>query len=344
MTTSGVEVVDAPGPTAAGQPVLGQPPATAPGPGPAPAVETRPEPPPAPEPMPRSDIVVALAQLAPRLGDVRANVARHLEEISAARTAGADLVVFPELSLTGYFLKDLVAESAIRLDGPELQALAGAARGIDTVVGCILESDDHRFHNASVYLAGGAVVHTHRKVYLPTYGLFDEARYVAAGSRFRAFPAPLSSARPSRPWRAGILICEDLWHPSAAYLLARDGVDLIICPSASPGRGVGSGSELGTAQSYDVMTRTYAQLFTTYVVYCNRVGYEDGINFWGGSRVVDPEGRTDGNPAGRDEAMPLHHLDLAALRRARTANPMLRDERHDIVDAELHRLRHRDRD
>ena len=292
---------------------------------------------------PRSEIVVALAQLAPRLGDLAANVTRHLELIGTAAAGGADLVVFPELSLTGYFLKDLVTETALRLDSPEIQLLAEASRGVDAVVGCILESDDHRFHNAALYLSGGAVVHVHRKVYLPTYGLFDEARDLAAGDRFRAFEAPLRSAEPRRPWRAGVLICEDLWHPSSAYLLARDGVDLIICPSASPGRGVGHGSEIGTAQSYDVITRTYAQLFTAYVVYCNRVGYEDGINFWGGSRVVDPEGRLVGEPAGRDEGMALHRLDLAALRRARIANPMLRDERHDIVDAECHRLHRRER-
>ena len=188
---------------------------------------------------PRSEIVIALAQLAPRLGDLAANVTRHLELIGTAAAEGADLVVFPELSLTGYFLKDLVTETALRLDSPEIQLLAEASRGVDAVVGCILESDGHRFHNAALYLSGGAVVHVHRKVYLPTYGLFDEARDLAAGDRFRAFEAPLRSAEPRRPWRAGMLICEDLWHPSSAYLLARDGVDLIICPSASPGRGVG---------------------------------------------------------------------------------------------------------
>jgi predicted amidohydrolase len=312
--------------------------------GPGPARETGAEAGAPAEVEPRTDIVVALAQLAPRLGDLRANLARHLELIAAATDGGANLVVFPELSLTGYFLKDLVTDSAVRLGGPELRSLAEASRGVDTVIGCIVESDDHRFHNAAVYLSGGEVVHVHRKVYLPTYGLFDEARDLAPGNRFRVFDAPLRSAAPPRPWRAGILVCEDLWHPSSAYLLARAGVDLIICPSASPGRGVASGSELGTAQSYDVITRTYAELFTAYVVYCNRVGYEDGVNFWGGSRVVDPEGHLDGEPAGREEEMPLHRLDLAALRRARIATPLLRDERHDIVDAEAARLRHHERD
>ena len=99
---------------------------------------------------PRSEIVIALAQLAPRLGDLAANVTRHLELIGTAAAEGADLVVFPELSLTGYFLKDLVTETALRLDSPEIQLLAEASRGVDAVVGCILESDGHRFHNAAL--------------------------------------------------------------------------------------------------------------------------------------------------------------------------------------------------
>lgn len=290
------------------------------------------------------EVVVALAQIAPRLGDVRANVDRHLELIGAAAAGGANLVVFPELSLTGYFLKDLVTDTALRLDSEELRALAAACQSVDGVVGCILESDDHRLHNAALYLSAGRVAHVHRKVYLPTYGLFDEARYLAAGDRFRAFPATLGSGHGRPPWSIGILICEDMWHPSSASLLARDGVDILLCPSASPGRGVGRGSELGTARSYDVMTRTYAQLFTTYLVYCNRVGYEDGVNFWGGSRVVDPQGEIDGEPAGREQAMAVHRLQRAALRRARIANPMLRDERDDVVDAESRRLRRRERE
>ena len=288
-----------------------------------------------------TDVVVALAQLAPRLGDVGANLDRHLELAGEAAAGGAALVVFPELSITGYFLKDLVPEVALREDSPELHRLAAASRDIDIVAGCVLESEETRFHNAALYFSGGAIHHIHRKVYLPTYGLFDEARYLAQGDRFRAFAAPLRAAVPPREWRAGILVCEDMWHPSAAALLARDGVDLMICPSASPGRGVGRGHALGTALSYDAMTRTYAQLHTSYLLYCNRVGFEDGINFWGGSRAVGPDGLLLGEPAGRDECLILHRIDLAALRRARIANPLLRDERHDINDAEAERLRNR---
>lgn len=304
---------------------------------------------PAPGPQPttvrpqgdHTDVVVTLAQLAPRLGDVHANLERHLELIADAAAAGAALVVFPELSLTGYFLKDLVPDVALREQSDELHRLAAASQSIDVVAGCVLESDDARFYNAALYLSGGRIHHVHRKVYLPTYGLFDEARYLAEGDRFRSFAAPVSAAVPPRPWQAGLLICEDMWHPTAVGLLAREGVELFICPSASPGRGVVRDHALGTALSYDAMTRTYAQLFTSYLLYCNRVGFEDGISFWGGSRVVGPDGRLLDEPAGGEECLVTHRIDLAAVRRARIANPLLRDERHDINDAQAERLRNR---
>ncbi len=283
-------------------------------------------------------VTVALAQLAPRLGDVAVNLERHLELIAEASAADASLVVFPELSLTGYFLNDLVPEVALRLDSDELAVLAAATTEVDAVVGCVLESEDARFFNAALYLSGGRVHHVHRKVYLPTYGLFDEARYLAPGDRFSAFDAPLGAAR---HWRAGMLVCEDMWHPTAAALLAREGVDLFVCPSASPARGVAGGHALGTPGGYDVMTRTYAQLFTAYLIYCNRVGFEDGIAFWGGSRVVGPDGHPLDAPAGSDECLVIHRIDLAAVRRARIANPLLRDERHDINDTQAERLRRR---
>lgn len=288
------------------------------------------------EPSHPGGIVAALVQLAPRLGGVRANLERHRALIAEARVAGASLVVFPELSLTGYFLKDLVPDCALKLDSDELLSLAELCTDVDALVGCVLESDDARFYNAALYLSRGGIAHVHRKVYLPTYGIFDEQRYVGAGSSFHAFDM---TRRDRTTWRAGVLICEDMWHPSATALLARQGVDVLLCPSASPGRGIGRGTALGTAQSYDAMTRTYAQLYTAYVVYCNRVGYEDGIGFWGGSRVVGPDGALLAEPAGAEETILYHRLEKSALRRARIATPVLRDERHDVNDAENERIR-----
>ena len=280
---------------------------------------------------------IALAQTAPLLGDVDTNVTQHLRLIAEAKGSEASLIVFPELSLTGYFLKDLVPEVALKFDSPQLATLAEASTDIDCVVGCVLESDDTRFYNAAIYFSRGQIQHIHRKVYLPTYGLFDESRYLSQGDRFRSF-AP-TGLRPSRQWDTGMLICEDMWHPSAPGLLARQGVNLMLCISASPGRGVGLGAALGTARSYDAMTRTYAQMYTSFLVYVNRVGFEDGIAFWGGSRVVGPDGLPLGEPTGREEALVYQDIDLGAVRRARIQNPMLRDERHDINDAENDRLR-----
>ncbi len=273
-------------------------------------------------------IVVVLAQVAPRLGNLTANLELHATAIAGARRYGADLVVFPELSMTGYFLEDLVPEVAITIDSPILKELAGLSRGIALVAGCVLESEDSRFFNAALYFQDGELLHVHRKVYLPTYGLFDEQRYFAAGNRFSTFSASLGSDQ-ARQWKVGILICEEMWHPSAPGLLARQGVDLFICTSASPGRGVAPGAGLGTAHSYDAITRTYGQLYTSYLLYTNRSGYEDGVAFWGGSRVIGPDGSVIAE-ASRKEEMLQAELSLAQLRRTRIAFPLLRDERHDL--------------
>ena len=145
--------------------------------------------------------------------------------------------------------------------------------------------------------------------------MFDEQRYFAPGDRFRSFATPFG--------RAGILVCEDIWHLSSAYILSLEGVDMIICPSSSPGRGITTDERLGTAESYALVCRTYAQFLTTFFLYCNRVGFEDGANFWGGSMVIGPNGDIIAQQQDADEALVLAHIDLADVRRERLANPLL---------------------
>jgi len=277
-------------------------------------------------------LAVALAQIDPALGDRGRNLERHREWVKHASDAGAELLVFPELSLTGYFLKDLVPESAIQLDSPQMRDLAALSTGLDVVLGTVIESPDHRYFNASLYFSRGELVHVHRKVYLPTYGMFDEQRYFAPGDRFRSFATPFG--------RAGILVCEDIWHLSSAYILSLEGVDMIICPSSSPGRGITTDERLGTAESYRLVCRTYAQFLTTFFLYCNRVGFEDGANFWGGSMVIGPNGDIIAQQQDADEALVVATLDLADVRRERLANPLLRDERIELTINELRRVWH----
>ena len=273
---------------------------------------------------------IALAQVAPALGDVARNLALHEKLAREAASHGAGLVLFPELSLTGYFIKDLVPTVALRRDSPELAPLLALSREVAMVVGLAEAGPDHRFYNAAMYLEGGAVRHVHRKVYLPTYGIFDEQRYFAAGDQIRAFDTALG--------RLAILICEDLWHPTLPYLAAHDGVDLILCPSSSPARGLGPDGRFANAAAWETANRAYAGLLTVYVAYAGRVGYEDGACFWGGSEVIGPSGEQVAKAPYLDEALLEADLDPGELRRARIANPLLRDERLDLALRELEDL------
>jgi predicted amidohydrolase len=232
---------------------------------------------------PMSDFTAVLAQIKPKLGCVADNLALIEERIRLAINDRKNLIVFPELALTGYFLKDLVLEVARRLDSPEIQRLVELSRSISIAVGFVEVTDDYRFFNTALYLEDGAILHLHRKVYLPTYGLFDEQRYLARGERFRAFDTSFG--------RMGMLVCEDMWHLSASYILAMDGATTLICLSSSPGRGM-EGESFGSADAWQHLTSTTAMFLNCRVLYCNRVGYEDGINFWGGSEYVAPSGES----------------------------------------------------
>jgi predicted amidohydrolase len=276
---------------------------------------------------------IALAQIAPRLGDLEANLARHHQLIGDARERGAGLVVFPELGLTGYQLQDLAADVAMRVEDPRLAALAEAARGMSAVVSFVEESADHRLFIAVALLEDGDVRHVHRKVFLPTYGLFDERRFFAPGDVVRATPSRLGVG-------VGLAVCEDFWHVSTPQLLALDGAHLLINVSSSPGRDLASTHEvgLGTAASWRTLMRTYAQLTTSFVVFCNRVGVDESLSFWGGSEVIGPTGAAIFGAPMFEEGLYLADIDLSDVRRERITLPLLRDERPELIGREWGRI------
>jgi predicted amidohydrolase len=276
---------------------------------------------------------VALAQVAPRLGALEANLATHRERLREARDGGADLVVFPELGLTGYQLQDLAGEVSMRLDDPRLAELAGETRGLSAVVSFVEESGDHRLFIAAALLEDGELRHVHRKLFLPTYGLFDERRFFAPGDVLRAVPSRLG-------FGIGIGICEDFWHLSVPQLLALDGAQVLINVSSSPGRDLAATNEvgLGTATSWRTLMRTYAQLTTSFVVFCNRVGVDESITFWGGSEVIAPTGEAVFSAPLHDEGLFIVDVAPADIRRERIALPLLRDERPEWNVRELRRI------
>lgn len=279
-------------------------------------------------------VKIGLAQIYPKLGDVTANVSKHLAYIEDAHSQGVELIVFPEMSLTGYQVMDLVPEVAIEADASDsvFAQFLEASHKLDIVFGFVQRDDRNRFYIANAYLSGGQCLHVHRKVYLPTYTMFDDGRYFNAGTHIRAFD--------TRFGRVGMLICEDFWHLSAGYVLWQDGADILLLSSCSPSRGLESGEQgrMTSSRWVELVNQSYGSMFTNYVVHVNRVGYEDGKNFWGGSSVVDPNGEFLTHGLYFDEALIVQEIDLNQLHRTRSRLPILRDERPYLVQRELERI------
>ena len=279
-------------------------------------------------------IRVAIAQINPKLGDLPANLAGYEEQIRQGVEQRADLLLFPELSLTGYLLRDTVPSVALTLNAPEIEKLKKLSRELPFIAGLVEESSDHRFFNAAIYFEDGEVRHVHRKVYLPTYGMFDEQRYFARGDRVRAFDSKFG--------RISILICEDLWHPSTIYLAALDGALAVFCPSASPLRGIVDNQvQDDNARYWEMINQAYAETYSLFMIYGNRCGFEDGVGFWGGSEIVDPFGQRIIKAKYYDQDFVVGEVGFEAVRRKRTMSPLLRDEDIDLTINELMRIRER---
>lgn len=279
---------------------------------------------------------LALAQIDPVLGDLRRNVAKHVEFAGRARTSGAALVLFPELSLTGYTVRDMNMELALNLAGKhaELEPLLDLSRqGISILAGGIEEDSKFGIFNAAFLFEDGAVRVVHRKIYPPTYGMFEEMRYFARGQSAAAFDAKVG--------RIGVLICEDFWHISLPYLLALDGAQLILGLIASPTRIAPDEAEFNAPVVNSENYRVYARMLSVHVAVANRVGYEDGVNFWGGSQIILPGGETLAAAKTFDEDLVIAEIDDIALRQARRASRHFLDEDPNLVLKELSRLLHK---
>ncbi len=275
---------------------------------------------------------IALAQLAPRLGEVDDNLELARGWLRRAAAEEARLVAFPELALTGYLLADLVPEVAMRADDPRLAALSREAPGALVAVGFVEETEEHRFCNSAALLRAGALVGLHRKVYLPTYGMFDEGRFTRAGDQVRthAVGEPLG--------RIGLSVCEDFWHASLPMLQAHDGASLLVNLAAGPARAPGGPAGLAAIAGWHKMQDTYALLGTVAVAFCNRVGNEEGLTFWGGSRLLAADGSTVVEGPLYEEALVVGALETDDLRMQRYGLPLLADERLELVRRELDRI------
>jgi predicted amidohydrolase len=266
---------------------------------------------------------VTLGQVEAALGDVPENVRRTREVLDRARSDRADLVVLPELMLTGYSLGRVSEDVSRSLDDSEIVELAEAADGLGCVVG-FAEAGRVHTYNSAASLERGEVRHVHRKLYLPTYDIWEERKHFTPGDTMRSFDTDIG--------RVAILICSDAWQPALAVLAVQDGARVLIVPANSTGRRPAIEDEWRDAN------RFYARMLECYVVFVNRVGEEHELSFWGGSHVYDPWGELVAEAPVDEPAVVTVDLDLGGVRRRRREMPLVKEARLALLSRELERL------
>jgi predicted amidohydrolase len=271
---------------------------------------------------------VTLAQIDCLLGDVEANLRRAIEVVAEAKDEGADLVVFPELSLAGYALKEFSTDVAIDARSEPILSLAEEAGEMGVVVGFCEEGRGFHVYNSAAYLEGGSLLHLHRKLYLPNYRIYEERKHYNPGQSLRAFDTRLG--------RMAILICNDAWQPFVPFIAVQDGAQVLIIPANS---GFYPYPELlNTKEYWRDITRFYARMLESYVIFVNRIGEEENLVFLGYSHVVDPWGRVVAEGPGREEALITVDIDLGNVRRRRREVPLVKEARLALLSKELNRL------
>ncbi|MCX6638901.1 MAG: carbon-nitrogen hydrolase [bacterium] len=277
-----------------------------------------------------SNYRIAIGQFCPVIGDQEKNRSKILELADKALNQRAKLFLLPELCLSGYLLQDQGFACGLCADDAFLDPIRDLSRKIVIVIGLVEKSADHRYFNSAFFYEGGELKHIHRKVYLPTYGVFDEKRFFTEGERIQAFDSSFG--------RTGLAVCNDMWHPAVPYILAMDGANLILVPSASPTRGVSQDDVSDNTRVWTLLLSHTAKAYSCYVAYANLVGYQDGLNFWGMSRLVGPNGRNIMEAGMSDEELIFADLSHEALRRERVYSPLRRDERLLLTYHELSRI------
>lgn len=253
---------------------------------------------------------IVLAQIDSVLGNIEKNIDRHCEYIEKAIDRKAFLVVFPELSLTGYVLRDLNYELAINPSKSQvLNPIKKLSKYINIICGGVEEGNNYGIYNSAFYFSKGEYVTSHKKVYLPTYGLFEEERYFSPGRELNPIDTEFG--------KIGILICEDFWHLTLPYILAKKGVMLIVGLSASPTRISPGENEFQQDKTNNEFHKVYAKLLSLYISWCNRVGYEEGMNFWGGSEIVSPIGNVIAKAPLFEKSLIEADLSLDFIKRSR---------------------------
>lgn len=262
---------------------------------------------------------IALAQISCRQGNKRENLETIKRNVARAKKENARLVVFPELSLTGYVVRDQVYDLAERIPGPSTRAIERTAKanGMYIIFGMpeISEKTNSTLHNAAVIAGPEGYIGKYRKMYLPTHSVFEEKRYFRPGYQASVYDTEIG--------KIGMIICYDIYFPEVTRLMRLDGAQLIVCISASP----------AVRRSYfETLTAARAIENTAFLAYVNLAGIEDGLQFWGGSRLLGPSGTIIAQAKYDKEDFTVAEVDYNDLRAVEAFVPTLRDLRPELYD------------
>jgi predicted amidohydrolase len=272
---------------------------------------------------------ITLAQVDCVLGDVEANLKRAERAVVGAVDEGSELIVFPELHLTGYSIGRVDDDLSMHADDLRLRRLAARAGTAGVVTGFVEDGPGVHTYNTAAYFQDRALVHVHRKLYLPTYTTFEERKFFTPGPSMRAFTG-------AEHTRMAILVCNDAWQPQLAFIATQDGARVLFVPASS--------AQSQFPERYDSrtywrdITRFYARMFQVFVVFVNRVGVEDDLHFWGGSHVVDPWGEVVAEAPEDVEHLLTVDIDLKDVRRRRRDIPLVKEARLGLINREVERL------
>jgi len=299
---------------------------------------------------------VAIYQTSPVLLDLKANLEQIVAKIHEGREKGAQLVIFPELALTGYFVGKRYHEAALRLDSDEIRQLAAASRGTATVVGFIEESPAMNFYNSALVAVDGDIRFAYRKLNLPNYGFFEERKYFSPGKQMPVFKL--------RDFTIAVFICNDLWHPALPYLAVCQKADIFVTIANSCEESMGT--DFSNIESWQVINKFYSRVFGIYNISANRAGVEawkesrsivaveiaqtasretseeafqpQRYRFWGGSEIVNPYGHPDAKAALYEADEIFGEISRDLLRRKRIMLPYLRNDDPYFTHRELQRI------
>jgi predicted amidohydrolase len=264
-------------------------------------------------------VAVGLAQISSKRADKATNINKIEKVTLKAKKQGAELVVFPELSLTGYMVRDQVYELAETIPGPSTNAIENIAKKarVHIVFGMpeLSEQTQATIHNSAVLVGPKGVIGKYRKMYLPTHSVFEEKRYYRPGYQAATFDTTLG--------KIGLIICYDIYFPEVTRLARLKGAQLILCISASPAV---------RRAFFETLTMARAIENTSFLAFVNRVGIEDGLQFWGGSRLVGPNGRVLAQAKYDDEDLVICDVDYSDIKPIETFIPTLKDLRPELFE------------